>query len=315
MRASRTPDHSPLITNIFKIGSPSGHNSLPLFPTIKEDEITVTKGTSRLIIDGPVFGCPLPELLVKETKISRGEYKIFVPYLVENCVVILLKDEVLKLEGIFRQSGRLTDNTLMKGFYDKGKYVNLNEYSDLYTIAALLKLYLRELPEPLLTHNMYNTFLELGRTVVEGKDPPVEVLKEHLKSLPQANKSILKILMALLAKVASFESSNKMTSSNLAIVIAPNIMWTNKHKSTIDVVTDTPAINQVACMLITNGASLFDGDDDLKAVTLEGLCHQHNSLTIPFPSFAEVQAEEERLNAQQQPKKKNFIEKAFARMM
>jgi len=315
MRVKTSDHHSPLITTIFhKTSSPSGHSSLPLFPSPKEmDEITLTKGTSRLIIEGPVFGCPLPELLVKETKISRGEQRIFIPYLVENCVVILMKDEVLKLEGIFRQSGRLTDNQLMKSFFDKGKYVNLDEYSDLYTIAALLKLYLRELPDPLLTINMYSTFLDLGRTVVDGNPAPIAALKEHIKSLPLANKTILKILMALLAKVASLESSNKMSPSNLAIVIAPNIMWTNKHKSTIDVVNDTPAINQLTLMLISHGATLFDEDDSTKNVTLEVLSQQHNSLTIPFPPFAEV-AEEEKLKEQQQPKKKNFLEKAISRI-
>jgi len=183
----------------------------------------------------------------------------------------------------------------------------------LYTIAALLKLFLRELPEPLITNNMYSTFLDLGRTVVAGNAAPLFELKEHLKTLPLANKTILKILIALLAKVASFESSNKMSPSNLAIVLAPNIMWSNKHKSTIDVVNDTPAINQVASMLISQGASLFDEDDSTVNVTLEGLCQQHNSLTIPFPSFAEVQAEEEKLHAQQ-PRKKTFIEKAISRI-
>jgi len=233
--------------------------------------------------------------------------------LVENCTVNLLKDDVLKLEGIFRQSGRLVDNQLMKALFDKGKYMDIHDYGDPYTIAALLKLYLRELPEPLIPFNSYQPLIALGRVILEGKEPPMEGIKELIKSLPLANKTILKLLFELLSKVAGFESVNKMTPSNLAIVIAPNIMWTNKLQTTIDVINDSPPINQTASLLITQHSEIFGGDEDTKYVTLDMLCQQHNSMSDKFPTFSELEEESKILPPTH--KKPNFLTKAFSKLL
>ncbi len=61
----------------------------------------------------------------------------------------------MKLEGIFRKSGAMVSVQKYRDLYDMGEDPNLDEEEDPHTIAGVLKLFLRSLPEPLMTYELY----------------------------------------------------------------------------------------------------------------------------------------------------------------
>lgn len=94
---------------------------------------------------------------------------------------------------------------------------------DVHAIAGLLKLYLRELPDPLLTHNLYSQWIEAVKTMYEGDLTSIELV---IKQMPRANYDNLRHLIRFLHLLTCHSESNKMTATNLAITMAPSLIWT-----------------------------------------------------------------------------------------
>lgn len=101
------------------------------------------------------------------------------------------------------------------------KFPLIPEYRDVHVIASTLKSYLRELPEPLLTYKLYNEWMGLAGCPEEHR---LMLVQEILRRLPAANADNLTYLVRFLARLTK-HPENKMNSSNIAIVIAPNLLW------------------------------------------------------------------------------------------
>ena len=84
----------------------------------------------------------------------------YIPKIVKECISFL-EENALKQEGLFRISPSASIIELAKGKYDGGEDIALDCY-DHNVAAGLLKLYFRELPEPLLTFNLYDQFIAIG---------------------------------------------------------------------------------------------------------------------------------------------------------
>jgi len=238
----------------------------------------------RMRIEGPVFGMPLEILIAKELKLrDMFGSKVKLPLFVEECIAFLCRPEMMASEGLFRQSGRTHHMIEIKALYDQGKHLNLSRYDDPYTIAAVLKLFLREMPEPVIPLNMYSTFIDWQKTL-DPKNIDLQPLKDLLKILPYENKVLMKVLMQTMSRVASNSAHNKMDPRNLSIVMGPNLMR-SKNPSLASVVQDAPTICQLTCLLITNCAILFNEDEDTEEITLEGLLQQHAALSMYFPLY------------------------------
>lgn len=95
----------------------------------------------------------------------------------------------------------------------------------MHVLASTLKSYLRDLPEPLLTYTLYNEWMDSMR---HPEDQRIRAVQEIIAKLPKANLDNLSYLVHFLAKLSK-NPENKMTSSNIAIVIAPNLLW-NQNK-------------------------------------------------------------------------------------
>jgi hypothetical protein len=114
-------------------------------------------------------------------------------------------------------------------------------------ITGLLKLYLRELPEPLFPFRIYDKLIDAYQT----KGNTILQLLAILDELPPANKAILRTLLKLLALIVKDSKTNQMTSSNLAIVLAPNLM--RAFQETIQqVIMHAPLINSILRTMIEN---------------------------------------------------------------
>ncbi|RZF45716.1 hypothetical protein LSTR_LSTR005011 [Laodelphax striatellus] len=165
----------------------------------------------------PVFGFPLEDhLRVTGRKIA---------YPIELCVCGLLTlgmDE----EGLFRVAGGASKMRRMKLSFDAGcmEIETLMDYRDPHIIAGVLKSYLRELPEPLLTDHLYDEWMAAARVPAEAR---AQALWTVAQKLPKANLDNLRYLVKFLSTLAHNHESNKMTPQNIAIVIAPNLIWSS----------------------------------------------------------------------------------------
>lgn len=131
------------------------------------------------------------------------------------------------------------------------------EYRDVHVIASVLKSYLRELPEPLLTYELYYNWIEAAKLPTE--ELRVEALSNVIKKLPLANYDNLRYLIKFLAELPK-NPKNKMTSSNIAIVIAPNILWSVTDMCNVADMSNATIVNSVVEMLVSNVDKLFPGE-------------------------------------------------------
>uniref|UniRef100_A0ACB8FXM7 Uncharacterized protein n=1 Tax=Sphaerodactylus townsendi TaxID=933632 RepID=A0ACB8FXM7_9SAUR len=155
-----------------------------------------------------------------------------VPYIVRQCVEEIERRGMEEV-GIYRVSGVATDIQALKAAFDvnnKDVSVMMNEM-DVNAIAGTLKLYFRELPEPLFTDELYPNFAE----GIALSDP---IAKEScmlnlLLSLPEPNLVTFLFLLDHLKRVAEKESINKMSLHNLATVFGPTLLRPSEKDSKI----------------------------------------------------------------------------------
>lgn len=98
-----------------------------------------------------------------------------------------------------------------------------HEYQDVHVIASVLKSYLRSLPEPLLTYNYYNEFMEASQ-IANDLQRKAAILN-IIHKLPEGNYNNLKYLMKFLSYLSEKNQQNKMSTQNIAIVMSPNLLW------------------------------------------------------------------------------------------
>ncbi|XP_042335491.1 LOW QUALITY PROTEIN: breakpoint cluster region protein [Sceloporus undulatus] len=155
-----------------------------------------------------------------------------IPYIVRQCVEEIERRGMEEV-GIYRVSGVATDIQALKAAFDvnnKDVSVMMSEM-DVNAIAGTLKLYFRELPEPLFTDELYPNFAE----GIALSDP---VAKEScmlnlLLSLPEPNLVTFLFLLDHLKRVAEKENVNKMSLHNLATVFGPTLLRPSEKDSKI----------------------------------------------------------------------------------
>jgi hypothetical protein len=131
----------------------------------------------------------------------------------------------MSIEGVFRKNGNIRQLNELSETIDQQEQTLVSMESLLVELnpiqlAALLKRYLRELPEPLFTFDLYPLFLRCGRMQNNHK-----VLHLACCLLPKPNRDTMLLLFCCLKWVATFSDTNKMDIPNLARVIAPSVLF------------------------------------------------------------------------------------------
>lgn len=160
-----------------------------------------------------------------------------------------VREHGMEVEGIFRRSANAQLVKSVKEAYNTNQAVDLAEHDDVHLAAVLIKSFLRELPEPLLTFGLYDPIMEL-------QDLPrqLEPIKQLLATLPPRNTAVLKFLIPFLREVSARSEINKMTDSNLAIVFGPNLLWGSHQAASL---ASMGRVNSFAQFLISRGDELF----------------------------------------------------------
>lgn len=162
-----------------------------------------------------VFGVPVRVVCEREGTM--------VPRVVET-LLNEIEERGLTEVGIYRIPGSLASVNALKAAFDSGEDVNMQDdrWFDVNTVTGCFKLYLRELPEPLLTYELMDSFVSCG---AYGNTPEgISRLRSCVVKLPPANYNLLKRLVEHLFKVTEHGDENKMHAVNLAIVFSMSLL-------------------------------------------------------------------------------------------
>uniref|UniRef100_A0A7N6AB00 SH3-domain binding protein 1 n=1 Tax=Anabas testudineus TaxID=64144 RepID=A0A7N6AB00_ANATE len=266
-----------LITDCFK------HPLPRMFKNISElKEDNSQKGELSVVCK--VYGEPLLSHL------SRTNRDIAAP--IQECIHMLLRTG-MREEGLFRLAAAASVVKRLKTCLDQGT-VDHSEFSmDPHAVAGALKCYLRELPEPLMTFELYTDWFKAA-----GEKDLTEKLEQFrvlLKKLPPENYNNLRYLVQFLSLLSEEQAINKMTPSNVAIVLGPNLLWPQAEgevalfdmasASSVQVVTVIEPLIQYSSSLFPEAVS-FEVPD-LPEVP---------DVTLPSPVTHSVVAEKEKLS-------------------
>ncbi|XP_029424979.1 rho GTPase-activating protein 8 isoform X2 [Nannospalax galili] len=144
--------------------------------------------------------------------------------------VTYLRENGLHTEGLFRRSANAQTVRQVQRLFDQGKPVSFADYGDMHLPAVILKTFLRELPQPLLTFQAYEQILEI--TNVESS-LRVTRCRQIVQSLPKHNYAVLRYLVGFLHVVSQESIFNKMNSSNLACVFGLNLIWPSQGTASL----------------------------------------------------------------------------------
>lgn len=178
-------------------------------------------------IDQKYFGVPLHKVFQQQELISTLENGLTCPILVVECVQYL--SNVITLEGLFRVSGTWGEVNLLKASFEGGAIPDFKICENPHSIASLLDLYLRQLPDPLLTAQLYDELITVGG--IQEPNERLKALKNSLKQLPEPNLHLLRYLMNFLKEITNNSDQNKMDARNLAIIFGPILMGGEENLS------------------------------------------------------------------------------------
>ncbi|XP_062816416.1 rho GTPase-activating protein 45 isoform X1 [Anolis carolinensis] len=181
---------------------------------------------------------------------ASGSSSDGIPFIVQKCILEIEK-RATRTKGIYRVNGVKTRVEKLCQAFENGKeLVELSQASP-HDISNVLKLYLRQLPEPILPFRMYNALMGLAKESLQGgksaaemadkgpeTDPAVLALVTKLrellsKELPAENRATLRFLVQHLRRIVAAEGENKMTPGNLGIVFGPTLMRPRPTEATI----------------------------------------------------------------------------------
>ena len=224
----------------------------------------------------PVFGVSLEELFRRDGSA--------VPMIVYQCVqaVDLFG---LDVEGIYRTSGSAPHITEMKALFDNGKHpkswipIHITNtvlidssqvdfrspaafHHDIASVTTLLKHFLRDLPDPLLTSANYASFINSAK--IDDDIIRRDSLHALINALPDPNYATLRVLTLHLHRVSQHSQHNRMTPSNLAICFGPTLMGQKGLSGGQSVggdIKDAGWQARVVETVLNNTLQIFDDDD------------------------------------------------------
>ncbi|XP_017264422.1 rho GTPase-activating protein 15 isoform X2 [Kryptolebias marmoratus] len=167
------------------------------------------------LIKDQVFGCRLEMLCERE--------RSTVPRFVRLCTEAVEK-RGLDTDGIYRVSGNLAVIQKLRILVDHEEKLNLDEseWEDVHVVTGALKLFFRELPEPLVPYGFFTDIVETVK--MSDYMDKVDRLKCLVLNMPLPNHDTLKFMCRHLRRVLERSDTNRMTTQNIGIVFGPTLM-------------------------------------------------------------------------------------------
>ncbi|XP_078386869.1 rho GTPase-activating protein 32 isoform X1 [Cetorhinus maximus] len=265
--------------------------------TFMKSRPTKQKLKQRGILKERVFGCDLGEHLL-----NSGHD---VPQVLKSCTEFIERHGVV--DGIYRLSGIASNIQKLRHEFDSEQIPELTKdlyLQDIHCVGSLCKLYFRELPNPLLTYQLYEKFSD-SVSVASDEDRLIKI-HDVIQQLPPPHYRTLEFLMRHLARLATFSYITNMHTKNLAIVWAPNLLRSRQIESAC--FSGTAAfmevrIQSVVVEFILNHVDMLFSSK-LSSVMREGAGHtslsRPKSLLVSSPSTKLLTLEEAQARTQVQ---------------
>ncbi|XP_054111848.2 rho GTPase-activating protein 44 isoform X5 [Callithrix jacchus] len=247
--------------------------------TLLQAVLPQIKAQQEAWVEKPSFGKALEEHLT----ISGRE----IAFPIEACVTMLLECGMQE-EGLFRVAPSASKLKKLKAALDCC-VVDVQEYSaDPHAIAGALKSYLRELPEPLMTFELYDEWIQASN--IQEQDKKLQALWNACEKLPKANHNNIRYLIKFLSKLSEYQDVNKMTPSNMAIVLGPNLLWPQAEGNITEMMT-TVSLQIVGIIepIIQHADWFFPGEIEFNITGNYGspvhVNHNANYSSMPSPDM------------------------------
>ncbi|XP_051771024.1 rho GTPase-activating protein 29 isoform X2 [Ctenopharyngodon idella] len=202
-----------------------------------------------------------------------------IPFIIKKCTSEI-ESRALNIKGIYRVNGAKSRVEKLCQAFENGK--DLVELSDLHPhdISNVLKLYLRQLPEPLILYRYYNDVIGLAKETqnLDETDSAKEKstgeqlclsielkrvlfkIRDLLRQLPGAHYKTLQFLITHLHRVTEQSEENKMTASNLGIIFGPTLIKPRQLEAEVSLssLVDYPHQARMVELLINYHQMIFD---------------------------------------------------------
>ncbi|XP_047711736.1 protein FAM13A isoform X1 [Prionailurus viverrinus] len=193
-----------------------------------------------------LFGVSLQDLQ------QQGLTENGIPAIVGNIVEYLTKHGLTQ-EGLFRVNGNVKVVEQLRWKFESGVPVELGKDGDVCSAASLLKLFLRELPERVITSALQPRFIQLFQD--DRNDAQDSSLRALIKELPDVHYCLLKYLCQFLTEVAKHHVQNRMNVHNLATVFGPNCFHVPPG---LEGMKEQDICNKIMAKLLENYDTLFE---------------------------------------------------------
>ncbi|OPJ71074.1 hypothetical protein AV530_017370 [Patagioenas fasciata monilis] len=179
-------------------------------------------------------------------------------------LLALLHEQGPSTEGIFRLAASERASRDIREALDTGAQVHLAS-QPVHVLAVILKDFLRKIPSKLLHSELYQQWMDaLQKT---SRQERLAGLKEVVSKLPKANLLLLQTLLSLLQKISNNVTVTKMTASNLAICVGPNLLSPPEEDTLpLDVLMQvTGKVTRLVEFLIEHREELFEEEEEEEA--------------------------------------------------
>ncbi|XP_023805849.1 rho GTPase-activating protein 12 isoform X1 [Oryzias latipes] len=197
-------------------------------------------------IKDQVFGCSLSSLCQRENTT--------VPNFVRMCMEHV-ENTGLSVDGLYRVSGNLAVIQKLRFAVNHDEKVDLNDskWEDIHVTTGALKMFFRELPEPLFTYGSFYDFVN----AIKGSDykQRVNSVKDLIKKLPKPNHDTMQALFKHLRRVVELGEANRMTTQSVAIVFGPTLL--RPETETGNIAVHMVYQNQIVELILLEYDSVF----------------------------------------------------------
>ncbi|XP_069815086.1 rho GTPase-activating protein 12 isoform X4 [Dendropsophus ebraccatus] len=196
-------------------------------------------------IKDPVFGSSLASLCQRENTT--------VPTFVKMCIDHI-EEHGLDIDGLYRVSGNLAVIQKLRFAVTHDEKLDLNDtkWEDIHVITGALKMFFRELPEPLFTYNHFNDFVN---AIKQEPKLRVQAVRDLIKQLPKPNQDTMQALFKHLKHVVETGEKNRMTFQSLAIVFGPTLL--KPEQETGNIAIHTVYQNQIVELILLEYNAIF----------------------------------------------------------
>ncbi|XP_073533723.1 rho GTPase-activating protein 12 isoform X6 [Phyllobates terribilis] len=196
-------------------------------------------------IKDPVFGSSLASLCQRENTT--------VPTFVKMCIDHI-EEQGLDVDGLYRVSGNLAVIQKLRFAVTHDEKLDLNDskWEDIHVITGALKMFFRELPEPLFTYSHFNDFVN---AIKQEPKLRVQAVRDLIKQLPKPNQDTMQALFKHLKHVVETGEKNRMTFQSLAIVFGPTLL--KPEQETGNIAIHTVYQNQIVELILLEYNAIF----------------------------------------------------------